>query len=274
MKIGIYTNLTKDVGLEITKELVKKLEENKMDYYLFENLSGEIIGKKYFSSRDYLMLDVMITVGGDGTVLNIAKDCIKGDIPMITINKGRKGFLNEIRLSELDRVIDILNGDYKTDRRSLISIKVGKQKYHALNEFYITRSVAKMINLNISINGMLIDNHSCDGLIISTPTGSTAYSLSAGGPIISPHAAVICITPVCSHSMHSRPIVVGDGEIIEISLADYCDDAVVVVDGSEVVAFSNSTTVKTQKSNKKISFWRLKDSSFYSKLLDRITGLI
>ena len=302
MKVGIYTNIIKDKGLEITRKLVALLKKRNFDYYLFSNVAETLRGEKYFYEADYAFLDVMITIGGDGTVLNIAKDCVKHSIPMLSINKGSKGFLNEIELDELERVFEILDGEYKIDRRRLISVTVtkgevkksgklkgatrdadadangkkgGKKIFYALNEAYITRiSTGKMIYLNAKIENHLLEQYYCDGLIVSSATGSTAYSLSAGGPVISPKAEVICLTPVCPHTLHSRPIILNDRERVQVLLgADY-DDAVLVVDGVTACGISASDTVEISTSNKSIDFLRLKESNFYAKLLDKISGLV
>lgn len=274
MKTGIYTNLTKDVDLEVTKTLVKLLKNSGVDFYLFHNLAASFIGEKTFGPDNYSFLELMITVGGDGTVLNVVKDCVKADIPMLTINKGTKGFLNEIELYNIERMIDIINGDYRVDERILISVALKNKTYLALNEAFVSRNVSKMIMLESRIGGLVADKYSCDGLLVCTPTGSTAYSLSAGGPIISPNASVMCITPVCSHCMHSRPIVVGDNESVEVVLgADY-DDAVLTVDGVVADSVGASDVILIKKATQKIRFLRLKESSFYSKLLDKLHGLV
>lgn len=275
MKIGVYTNLAKDEGLEITKTVVKLLEEHNIDFYLYSNVKPFFEGKKFFYEDNYAFLNKMITIGGDGTVLNLVKDCLKYNIPMITINKGRKGFLNEIELINIGRVIDIINGNYRVDRRQLISVSVGDKEFYALNEAFVSRNgAAKMISLDAIIENHVLERYFCDGLIICSPTGSTAYSLSAGGPVISPKAAVMCLTPVCSHSLHSRPIILNEKERVKIVLGKDFDDAVLTVDGVYACKIGKNDIVEVTVSDKTIDFLRLKESNFYAKLLDKLNGLI
>lgn len=274
-KIGIYTNLFKDTDLEVTKKLVTLLTDNKIDFYLFNSLRGnkDFGSCRFFNEGEYSKLDLIITIGGDGTVLNVVKDCGKSDIKMLAINKGTKGFLTEIELDNIGRVLDIIAGDYAVDNRMLIEVLLKGKTYLALNEAFVSRRQS-MTCLSASINGLLVDTYQCDGLLVATPTGSTAYSLSAGGPIISPNASVMCITPVCSHSLRSKPIVVGDTDTIEVRLEQEYADAILTIDGVEVDLIGAKDVIKIKKSHHFVSFLRLKESSFYSKLLNRLHGLV
>lgn len=275
MKIGVYTNLVKDEGFEITKTVIKLLEEHNIDYYLYSNVKPFFEGKKFFYEDNYSFLDKMITIGGDGTVLNLVKDCLKYNIPMITINKGQKGFLNEIELTNIDKVIDLINGNFQVDRRQLISVTVGDKQFYALNEAFVARNgAAKLISLDAIIENHVLERYFCDGLIICSPTGSTAYSLSAGGPVISPKASVMCLTPVCSHSLHSRPIILNDKEKVRIVLGKDYNDAVLVVDGVFACEITKNDIVEVTVSDKTIDFLRLKESNFYGKIFDKLNGLI
>jgi len=274
-KIGVYTNLSKDTDLEVTKKLAALLAKNGVDFYLFKSLKGNkaFTKAKFFDEAEYSKLDLVITIGGDGTVLNVVKDCGKFDVKMLAINKGTKGFLTEIELENIDKVLDIIKGDYAIDNRMLIEVSLKGKHYLALNEAFVSRRQS-MTCLNASINGLLVDSYQCDGLLVATPTGSTAYSLSAGGPIISPNASVMCITPVCSHSLRSKPIVVGDTDTIEIRLEQKYPDAILTIDGVEVDTIGLENVIRIKKSNHTVNFLRLKESSFYSKLLNRLHGLV
>ncbi|MCL2821976.1 MAG: NAD(+)/NADH kinase [Firmicutes bacterium] len=294
-KIGIFTNLSKDSSLVATKKLIDVLTKHDIDFYLYRNLENEFSAKEiankvlklgkniekkpegskigFFNEENYNFLDLIITVGGDGTVLNIAKDCVKADIPMLAINRGTKGFLTEIEVDEIEKVIDVLNGNFVTDTRILISIELKGSHHIALNEAFVTRR-ASMIDLMAKVSGQVVDTYSCDGLLVATPTGSTAYSLSAGGPIIGPNASVMCITPVCSHNLRSRPIIVGDNETIEIALTQDHPDAILIVDGVEVDTLKMGDIITVKKSKQKLKFLRQTDSNFYSKLLNRLYGLV
>lgn len=273
MKIGIYTNLYKDVGLEVTRRLVELLKNGSYEFYLYRNLHDEFPDVPTFDEHNYKFLSVMITIGGDGTVLNIAQDCIEADIPMLTVNKGTRGFLNEVELDKLGDVIPLLAGEGCMDKRRLLKAELNGKVFYALNEALVTRrDAAKMVVLDAKIDGIKVEKYFCDGLIVCSPTGSTAYSLSAGGPIVSPKAEVMCITPISSHCLHSRPIVVNDSETVEISYTDNeYDDCVLMVDGVCAGEIKRGDVVRIEKSNKTISFIRKKSTCFYTKLLDGLS---
>ena len=145
------------------------------------------------------------------------------------------------------------------------------RKYYALNEFVIARrNVSKMIMLKVEVGDAPLDRHYCDGFIVSTPTGSTAYSLSAGGPVISPTAKVFALTPINSHSMHSRPVIIGDDERIGITLQARADDAMVIADGKNVCLLPDKKTIFLYKASKRALFVRLHNNGFYERLLRKL----
>jgi NAD+ kinase len=172
------------------------------------------------------ILDLVIVIGGDGTLLSAARGLVNHDIPVIGINQGRLGFMTDIAAHDMLSVIDdvILNGNYTIEQRSLINARVmrnGKlvMQSVALNDVVISRgAIGNMIEFNISIDGQFVLSQKSDGIIFATPTGSTAYSLAAGGPIVHPEAHVFSIVPICPQSMTNRPLVVHDNAIIEFDL--------------------------------------------------------
>jgi len=169
------------------------------------------------------VVDLAIVMGGDGTMLNIARVLGPFRIPMVGVNKGRLGFLTDLSIDSMQQSLAaMLNGDYVTEKRMLLATAVMRNreivfKSLALNEVVVHRSnVSSMIEFDIRINGEYVYTQRADGLIVSTPTGSTAYSLSAGGPIVHPSLDVITLVPVCPHTLSNRPIVVSDQSVIEI----------------------------------------------------------
>lgn len=272
MKVGIYTNIRKDKNFSITKKLIESFSACGIMCYAHELLSGKVTCSGFFSESDELDFDMMLAIGGDGTLLSIAKLCAVKKIPILGVNLGKLGFLTEAEPENFDGLAkDIASGKYTIEQRTMLCAELDGKRYYALNEIVIARrNVSKMIMLKVDIESAPVDKYYCDGFIISTPTGSTAYSLSAGGPVISPTASVMLLTPVNSHSMHSRPIVIGDGEKIDITLQARADDAMVIADGKNVCILPEKKTIAIFKANKRALFVRLNKNGFYERLLRKL----
>lgn len=271
MAIGIHTNLFKDNDLTVTTAVIDLLSSAKIDFIISDELKQYFPKYDSYPTKKFDGLDILITVGGDGTILAIAEQCMDCGVPILGVNKGTLGFMAEIELGSLRRILEILKeGKYKIDRRSLICVEYGDEVYFALNEAIVHRSDTKMITVDVKIEDQLVDKYACDGFIVCTPTGSTAYSLSAGGPIMSPSANAMCLTPINSHSLHTRPVVIGGGESVEISVCRAYEDATLIVDGFEKTKLAMNKTIKFHKSDKTLNFVRLTDSNFYDKLLSKL----
>lgn len=272
MKAGIYTNIHKDRDLSVTTRLVQSLSSCGILCYAHENLAGKLPCEGYFDETDAVVPDIMLAVGGDGTMLHIAKWCAIRGIPILGVNLGKLGFLTEAEPNDFDALAKgIAEKKYSVERRTMLCAQLGGKRYYALNEFVIARrNVSKMIVLQVEIEGAPVDRHYCDGFIVCTPTGSTAYSLSAGGPVISPTANVFALTPVNSHSMHSRPIVIGNHEKIDITLSARADDAMVIADGKNVCVLPEKQAIRIGKAPKPALFVRLRQNGFYERLLRKL----
>lgn len=272
MRVGIYTNIHKDKNFAVTDKLVKSFDAQGILCYAHENLKNKIACSGYFSENDNIRLDMLLTIGGDGTMLSISKWCAVKKIPVLGVNLGKLGFLTEAEPDGFDGLAkEIAEGKYTVEKRTLLCAELAGKKYYALNEIVITRrNVSKMIMLKVDIEGSPVDRYYCDGFLVCTPTGSTAYSLSAGGPVISPTANVFSLTPINSHSMHSRPIVIGDDENIGITLEARADDAMVLADGKNVCLLPEKQTIHIYKAPKRALFVRLNNNCFYSRLLRKL----
>lgn len=271
MRVGIYTNIRKDVGLSVTRRLTASFVKNGISCCPYEHDSADNDGY-VCAEGEGGALDMMLAVGGDGTLLRIAKWCAKRNLPVLGVNLGKLGFLTEAEPRDFDALACALIGrQYTVEKRTMLRARVGSKETDALNEIVIARrNVSKMITLKIDIDGAPLDRHYCDGFIVGTPTGSTAYSLSAGGPVISPTADVFALTPVNSHSMHSRPVVIGDRERIEITLQAGADDAMVIADGVSVCDLPEKKTIRIRKSPVRALFVRLNTKGFYERLLRKL----
>lgn len=277
MRIGIYTNLTRDIGGKVTLAVYKQLKGHGFEVYVSDELKS--IGLpddcNYINNAELATVsEILLVFGGDGTILRIAKECAVAKTPVFAVNIGNKGFLTELDRDEVDQIItEILNGQYKLDNRQLLQVSVeGKEEvYYALNEVVIAReSCTKVVRTEISVNNARVDNYTSDGVIVCTPTGSTAYSLSAGGPIVSPDVEALVITPICAHSLHSRPLVVNNHNIVTIKINHAEPNAYLNVDGTLLTSLKNNEVVKVTKSDVYLTFIRRNYYNFHKKLLSKM----
>lgn len=216
-------------------------------------------------------IEVLFVLGGDGTILNVAAECAVRAIKIIGINYGRVGFLAQYEPSRLDFALkSVCGGNYTVSKRSMLKISCCGREFHALNDVVIQRSTAgngfsNTVDLRAEIDGAVVDNYSSDGIIVSTPTGSTAYSLSAGGSILTPDINAFIMTPVCAHSLHSRPIVYGDRSTLSVYPTKPNQRLNVIVDGKIVAVITEGDCVKIGKSDYEVEFIS-DDVNFFEKL--------
>ncbi len=212
-------------------------------------------------------VDTMICLGGDGTLLRCAQYAALFDAPLLGINMGRLGFLSETEPEMLEAALDALfTGQYATECRAMLSVEIpGQGRWYALNDAVMTRGgYARLITMNALVDGEKAGSYLADGLIIATPTGSTGYSLSAGGPIVSPHVDCMVITPVCAHSLQHRPVVVHGSAEITVEL--HSDDemaASLQIDGQNCAELKNGQRVMVRKAERCVKLIRLKDARFF-----------
>ena len=221
-------------------------------------------------------VDYAISMGGDGTLLKTAARVHSKDTPIIGVNIGRLGFLADVAPSEIEMAIsDIYAGNYRVDEHSVIKIETsGEEKLEsspfALNDIAILkRDNASMISIRASINGEYVTTYQADGLIVTTPTGSTAYNLSNGGPIIAPGTGTLCLTAVAPHSLNIRPIVVPDNSVISLKVESRSHSVLVAVDGKST-SLSDGTEVRISKAKHTVRIIRFSDRKYYSTLREKM----
>ncbi len=214
--------------------------------------------------------DMVICFGGDGTILHMAKAATRHGIPILGVNIGTMGFMAELESTELSMLSRLATGEYSVDSRMMLDVTVQRDRdivYHdiCLNDVVITKgAVARIIYLSVQCDGVQAMECGGDGVIVATPTGSTAYSLSAGGPIVEPDASNILITPICAHELVSRCMVASDKRIITVGLTTNARrNAYLSVDGGKAVRINLGDTATIRKSNLTTKLIRLKDRSFY-----------
>ncbi len=275
MIVGIYTNKSKDVGGIWSNKLHSLLNRKGIEYV--DIFDGNFSAVNPVKDMPREKLDVIIVLGGDGTILGLTTYASENDIPIIGINAGKLGFLTEFETFEMESAVELIKSDkLKPDERILLQIEIGERCYFALNDCVLQRIYSEenmgsqVIGLSVSLDDTLVDKISGDGLIISTPTGSTAYSLSAGGPILAPGIESFCITPISAHSLHHRPIIYGT----ESSCVVRVDDGYtgIFCDGKFIGKVSAGDSVKITRAAKTVKFLRKKDSNFYKRLLLKLNN--
>jgi NAD+ kinase len=277
MKIGIYANQLKDNDLSVTRGLSASLKAK----------GAEVLSNYDFKSDNYCMrcesadtmienVDALVFIGGDGTLLTIAEKCAYAGIPILGINLGKLGFLTEAESFEIDSLCDALTKrKYKTEQRAMLEACFGKEKYLALNDAVVVRDnhhYSKVIELSAYAGEVLIDKYWCDGLIVATPTGSTAYSLSVGGAILSPFVNAFIISPISPHSLRTRPIVIEDSQIIKIK-AEQGKESVkpmLIIDGKNIDCKTHCDEVIIKKSKYFLKFIKLNETSFFQRLHSKL----
>ena len=220
--------------------------------------------------RELNNADGVICFGGDGTILHIAKTATRRGLPILGVNIGTMGFMAELESGELDKLSQLVTGDYTLDRRMMLDVTVQRDRdiiFHdiGLNDVVITKgAVARIVHLSIQCDNVQAMECSGDGVIISTPTGSTAYNISAGGPIVEPESKNIIITPICSHDVGTRCIVTSDKRVITTQIVrNSRRNAFLSVDGGKSLRLNMGDVTIVKKSNLETKLIRLKDRSFF-----------
>jgi len=230
-------------------------------------------------------VDMLISVGGDGTMLRAARIASQADVPIFGVNMGRFGFLSEVGPDEAVKILPkVLSGHYKLDERMMIQATVirGKKKAghtFALNDIVISKAgIARLVRLRVYIDGMLVRTHNADGIIVSTPTGSTAYNISVGGPIVYPTNPMFIISPICPHSMSDRPIVISTRKdqrlvnvVIDIEKSPGRHGSVLLTaDGQQVIKLNEGDSIVFSESTLRTKFIRLKEYDFFKVLRSKL----
>ena len=267
--ILIVTNVQRDPKERFTGILKKWLAQK----------GKKVTGVHRISPENIAGQELIITLGGDGTIINVAKEAAVRGLPVLGINLGHLGFLAETEEScAFSALTEIFNGRYTIEKRMMLSaygLEAGEKRFYGsvLNEVVLKRhDISRMMAYTLRINGNLAGHYRADGVILSTPTGSTAYNLSAGGPIILPHCENIAVTPICPHSLSARPLVLSATDVIELEFDRLhgLDDFFVTLDGSEMIPISPGTRVQVIRSERTTNLIRRENTNFFSVLNDKL----
>lgn len=248
MKISVYFNRTKEKAHCIVEKIKYWCEENKFKY------------DEFTPDADFIF-----AIGGDGTLLRTASEIKGKDIPIVGINAGSLGYLTEITFDEIDLVLKkIKEKDYKIEERMTVKCIFNDKEFNALNEIALTSKYIRMVTISIVIDNEYLTDVSCDGLIFATPTGSTAYSLACGGPIVKPDMNSIILTPISPHTLSFRPLVLSDSSIIEAKVIK--NEGIIVVDGQYAEEIKTGEKILITKGDYSIKLLKIVDRN-YSQIL-------
>lgn len=280
MIISVFPNLQNNGVEELSRNVFSALSNLNTNVYVSGSLADKFKGcGVLFDSEEKIieLCDIAIAIGGDGTTLSVAKKAAKYGKPVLGINAGRLGFMSGLEQDELELLKNVVTGDYEIDERLMLEAEIVRNGetvsvHKCLNDAVISRgNFARLIDINITCGGRNVSNMRADGVIISTPTGSTAYSMAAGGPVVSPQAECILATPICPHSLMDRSIIFSaDKELVISAHNDKMNFPVLTVDGEDAIELDFNSEVRVKASKTKTRLIKLKPENFYEILNKKI----
>jgi len=275
-RIGVVAKLSSREALANAEELAEWLTRRGIDTVVEEATAHAAGLTSYPTFRAGEDCDLVVVLGGDGTLLSVARRQA-GGAPILGVNLGSLGFLTEIQRAELyPSLLEVFAGRYAIDERAVFDVSLeradgSRQLYRALNDAVITKSaLARIIDLHLRVDDRLVARYRADGLILSTPTGSTAYNLSAGGPILQPQLGVAVITPICPHTLSLRPIVVPDTSLVEVSLETQSEKVYLTLDGQEGTEFAFRDRLRVTRCAEQVRLVRTSGRTFFDGLRGKL----
>ena len=275
-KIGIFVkeNSSKSVDENALDSMLSFFTDQNIKLYIddssnYKNDNGEYLSHKEFSEN----IDLLVVFGGDGTLLNSARQYLEYEIPILGVNMGNVGFLTDIKVENFHTSMqEMLDGNYKIEERNLVSAKFNDNHLYGLNEVVIhSGAYAQLMRYRLNVNDKVVYEQRSDGLIIATPTGSTAYSLSAGGPIIHPSLDVWTIIPMLPQSISSRPFVISSNEKVEMELFEGpSKNAKICVDGQKDIDVPYGLNISISKTKKTLKLVHPKDNDFFEACREKL----
>ena len=280
MTIAIFGNTLRSETLREVRHIIEYLQMRGVEVVLSQELRQEASSREFPSVEDYMShegnsIDFALSLGGDGTFLTTAAMVGHLDIPILGINCGHLGYLAEVQVEEVEQVLDLLiNNNYTIEQRRMLEVTCSQEgkiaSPYALNDVGILKSgLSSMITVEVSINGEFLHNYKADGLLIATPTGSTAYNLSVGGPLLDPQVHAIILSPVATHSLNIRPLVVLDDSKIDVKVSSRNGNFLLSVDGRSQV-LKQDICLHIERSQRKIKLVRIDGQTFMQSLKDKL----
>lgn len=278
--VAVILNMTKENAVICGQNIVDLLLLNNASVLMYSDCKGYFQSVTFFDSYSdiFKKCDFAVVVGGDGTIICSAKYAAEYNKPLIGINMGRLGFAAELEPDEISQLTKILKGEYKIDKRMLIEVTVDKgfetEKYIAVNEAVISRGgFSRILDLSVYQQGEQVAAYRADGIMLSTPTGSTAYALSAGGPVIDPQMRCLLLTPICPHALYARSVVFGEDSVLTV-LSDSTQESesVLTIDGQTSIKLMPNYKTSIRKADKELSLISLKEKNFYKLVNEKLKG--
>jgi NAD+ kinase len=276
--VGVIPNLGKSESMAVASQLLSRLEKEGIEVWLEGQAAADLGKTAHPFSQWSGQVRFAIVLGGDGTLLAAGRKLLGQNVPLIGVNMGRLGFLTELELDELPKYLPkLLAGDYRVENRMALCASVFREKkqvarLRAINDIVIARGAfARIINLQTKISGEYVATYPADGLIVATSTGSTAYSLSAGGPLVNPNLEAIVITPICAHTLYARSVVISGSDAVEVKVKAERESTMLSVDGQEGFDLANDDLVQVRKASDSLPLIELGCRSFYHRLRTRLS---
>jgi len=268
-KVFVKANTGKIPVKKAAFRLVKlfRSEGVKVEY---DRAIAKLLGKKITDPKKS-DAELFISLGGDGTFLNLARSIFPASAPVIGVNLGSLGFMAEIKLEKMaETLLKVLRGSYHLDRRMVLETKSGSKGLIAINEFVVSGTMGRVIRIQVSVDGEYVNTYSADGFIISTPTGSTAYSLSAGGPIVNPGVKGIILSPICPHTLTNRPLIISEESTVKLKVLLRGSKASLIADGQQRVEIKEGSEFTIRKSENTVNMVIPSVNSYYKILREKL----
>ncbi len=277
--VGIITKPRKREIVSVVEELIQWLEKRRVKI-VFDHETADLLGKSGGGvARNEIpeLVDLIIVLGGDGTMLAVARVMNEKEVPILGVNFGNLGFLTELTLNELFPTLEqVFENRHRMDSRILLAVEVVRtgeviSRHQALNDAVINKgAMARMIDFTVFVDNQLLSLYKSDGLIVSTPTGSTAYSLAAGGPIVYPSMEAFVITPICPHTLTNRPIVIPDHSVVQIEIRPGGESTFLTVDGQVGLGLHELDRIVISKSTRKVHLIQPGLKSYFDVLREKL----
>lgn len=236
----------------------------------------ELTGGDAFSREEVIeKSDALVVCGGDGSILSVARCAAVYGVPVLGVNFGQLGFLSEVEAGELSEAIErLLSGDYAIERRLMIRAQWNDQEVTALNDIVVRReSSLAVVRGDVHVDGLMLDHYVADGILVSTPTGASAYALACGGPIVHPQLKCLSVMAICPHSLRARPVMLGPDQVITVDIAQRSLPAMICADGQDLISMATNETVVISRAPFDAQLIRFSNRDFFSmvhaKLVDR-----
>lgn len=278
-RLGLVINMDKENVFNLARDIIDWLEKKGCQVFL-NYKECQVLGREdlcYPRGEFCENVDCILVLGGDGTLLNTARILAPSGIPLFGVNFGQLGFLTEVEIADVVPSLEkLLAGQFTIEERMMLEAAVSRDgqiinKYICLNDVVITKGAfSRLIYLETFINGEYVETYPADGLIVSTPTGSTAYSLSAGGPLVEPNLELMLITPICPHTLYARPMVVSSEEEIKVHLISNQGEVMLTLDGQHGISIKQGDEIIVKKSTCKARLLKLRQRTFFKVVREKM----